>query len=65
MSMQLDLNESDYELSFFNGAWAREMNRSRIPIRAGKYVMSRSQEHHQTELILFYDRKKFNDRRLW
>ena len=38
MSMQLDLNESDYELSFFNGAWAREMNRSRIPIRAGKYV---------------------------
>ena len=38
MSMQLDLNESDYELSFFNGAWAREMNRSRIPLRAGKYV---------------------------
>ena len=38
MSMQLDLNESDYELSFFNGAWAREMNRSRISLRAGKYV---------------------------
>lgn len=38
MSMQLDFNDSDYELSSFNGAWIREMNRNIISLDAGKYV---------------------------
>lgn len=38
MSMQLDFNDSDYELSSFNGAWIREMNRNIISLEAGKYV---------------------------
>lgn len=38
MSMQLDLPDSDYELSTFNGAWTREMNRNRINIQAGRHV---------------------------
>ena len=38
MSMQLDLPDSDYELSTFNGAWTREMNRNRISIQAGRHV---------------------------
>ncbi len=40
MSMQLDLDTKDYILSTFNGGWAREMNRTDIPLRAGKHVNS-------------------------
>ena len=58
MSMQLDLNESDYELSFFNGAWAREMNRSRIPIRAGKYVNESGRKYLNTVRDILTLRKK-------
>lgn len=38
MSMQLDLADSEYELYTFNGAWTREMNKSRLALRAGKHV---------------------------
>jgi alpha-galactosidase len=38
MSMQLDLPDADYVLSTFNGAWTREMCRSRISLSAGKHV---------------------------
>ena len=44
----------------------REMNRSRIPIRAGKYVNeSVTGTSSNRANPFFYDRKKFNDRRLW
>ena len=51
MSMQLDFNDSDYELSSFNGAWIREMNRNIISLEAGKYVKNQLREHHQTVQI--------------
>lgn len=38
LSMQLDLDTSDYVLTTFNGAWAREMKRNDIPLTAGKHV---------------------------
>ena len=37
MSLQLDLPEKDLAVSFFRGAWAREMNRETVPL-SGKYV---------------------------
>ena len=38
MSLQLDLDTADYNLTTFNGAWAREMNKTQIPLRVGKHV---------------------------
>lgn len=38
MSLQLDLDTADYTMTTFNGAWAREMHKTQIPIRAGKHV---------------------------
>lgn len=38
LSMQLDFDTSDYIFTTFNGAWAREMKRSDIPLCAGKHV---------------------------
>ena len=38
MSMQLDLDKTCYIMSIFNGAWAREMKRTEIPLSAGKHV---------------------------
>ena len=40
MSGQLDFDRAGYTLSTFTGAWGREMNRSDIPLQAGKYVNS-------------------------
>ena len=40
MSTQLDLATSDYVMTTFNGAWAREMNRTDIPLLVGKHVNS-------------------------
>lgn len=38
MSMQLDLDTSDYVFTTFNGAWAREMKRNDVPVTYGKHV---------------------------
>lgn len=38
MSTQLDFETNDLILSTFNGGWAKEMNRSDIPVVSGKYV---------------------------
>lgn len=38
LSTQVDFATDDYVLSTFNGSWAREMQRSDIPIVAGKHV---------------------------
>jgi alpha-galactosidase len=38
MSSQLDFDNSDYKLSTFHGAWAREMNRYDLPARPGILV---------------------------
>ncbi len=40
MSTQLDFATSEYTLSTFNGAWAREMKRTDVRVRAGKHVNS-------------------------
>lgn len=38
MSAQLDLDTSDYTLTTFNGAWAREMGRNDKPLAQGTYI---------------------------
>ena len=38
MSTQLDFETADWTLSTFHGAWAREMKRHDVSMRAGKYV---------------------------
>lgn len=38
MSAQLDLDTSDYTLTTFNGAWAREMGRHDKPLAQGIYI---------------------------
>lgn len=38
MSLQLDFDTSDYVMTTFNGAWAREMNQSGVRLLAGKHV---------------------------
>ena len=38
LSGQLDLPDSDYILSTFNGAWAREMTRADVPLIRGRHV---------------------------
>ncbi len=38
MSMMLDMNDADYELTTFHGAWVREMGRDTRPTSHGKYV---------------------------
>ena len=38
MSGQLDLYDSDYVMTTFNGAWAREMRRVDVPLVQGKHV---------------------------
>lgn len=38
MSIQLDLDESDYVFTTFHGAWVREMERHDVTVSAGKYV---------------------------
>ena len=40
MSLQLDFDDSQYLLSTFNGAWAREMNRNDFKLTSGKHVNS-------------------------
>lgn len=40
MSAQLDMHETGYIMSTFNGAWAREMSRKDIPLKAGKHINS-------------------------
>ena len=40
MSAQLDMYDSGYIMSTFNGAWAREMSRKDIPLLAGKHINS-------------------------
>ena len=40
MSLQLDLEDGDYVMTTFTGAWAREMVQNRIPLTAGTYVNS-------------------------
>lgn len=40
LSTQLDLDTSDYVISTFHGAWAREMQKRDIKLTAGKYVNS-------------------------
>lgn len=40
MSMQLDLDESDYQFTNFTGAWAREMNRNDHALWQGKVINS-------------------------
>ena len=37
LSMQLDLDPEAYVFHSFTGAWAREMKRSEIPLRAGRF----------------------------
>lgn len=38
MSLQLDLPESGLSVTSFHGAWAREMDKSTVALRAGKFV---------------------------
>ena len=38
MSTQLDFASSDWTLSTFHGAWAREMKKYQVPVNAGKVV---------------------------
>ncbi len=38
MSLQLDLDDSEYVFHTFTGAWAREMNHQRIPLAQGKWI---------------------------
>lgn len=38
MSLQLDLDQSDYVFTTFHGAWVREVNRNDVLVSAGKYV---------------------------
>ena len=38
MSLQLDLEPSDYVFTTFHGAWAREMGRTDVRLVPGKYV---------------------------
>lgn len=40
LSMQLDFHTSDYVLTTFQGAWAREMRKMDIQVKAGKHVNS-------------------------
>ncbi len=40
MSAQLDMYESGYVMTTFNGAWAREMSRKDIPLIAGRHINS-------------------------
>lgn len=40
MSMQLDLERSDYQFTTFNGGWAREMKKQDIPLSTGRFVNS-------------------------
>ena len=40
LSTQLDFSDSGYVLNGFFGAWAREMNRVDLPVKAGKQVIS-------------------------
>ena len=39
LSTQLDLYTSDWTISSFHGTWTREMDRSELPLRQGKFVM--------------------------
>ena len=38
MSTMLDFADGAYQMSVFRGAWAREMERFAVPVRAGKFV---------------------------
>ncbi|MCR5214304.1 MAG: alpha-galactosidase [Eubacterium sp.] len=40
MSAQLDMTESGYVMTTFNGAWAREMSRKDFPLIAGRHINS-------------------------
>ncbi|MBR4760287.1 MAG: alpha-galactosidase [Lachnospiraceae bacterium] len=40
LSGQLDFDRAGYVMSNFTGAWAREMNRSDIPLQVGRFVNS-------------------------
>ena len=40
LSMQMDLTGTNWNLTSFTGAWAREMNKQRALVKAGKLVVS-------------------------
>lgn len=40
LSFLVDLDEDDFAVRSFTGAWAREMHANRIPLTGGKYVLS-------------------------
>jgi alpha-galactosidase len=40
LSLLVDLEEDDYVVRSFTGAWAREMHANRIPLTGGKHVLS-------------------------
>ncbi len=39
LSMQLDIPAREIAVTFFHGAWAREMEKSTVPLPAGKFVI--------------------------
>ena len=39
MSLQLDFLNSDFNVTSFHGAWAREMNKSTVSLPAGKFII--------------------------
>ena len=40
LSMLIDFDNGDYTMHTFTGAWAREMHKSDLPVKAGKTVVS-------------------------
>lgn len=40
LSLQLDLDDTDYKITTFGGAWAREMHRHDVNLEHGKFVNS-------------------------
>ena len=40
LSMIIDFDSGDYTMHTFTGAWAREMHRSDIPVKAGRNIVS-------------------------
>lgn len=40
LSFLVDLDEDDWTVQFFTGAWAREMHRNKMPLQGGKLVLS-------------------------
>lgn len=38
LSLQLDINESDFVVTTFHGGWAKEMNKHKVKLTAGRFV---------------------------